>query len=146
MLIARGFIVNTIDGLAMCPGEVKQSISNPQLHQSKSHRSRYNSVETANTICQSLLANRVLSTGNWFPDSLLLFLQQCRELSKKLISASHTSASKYPVFEEWYINNHCLIVTGRTINKWVNDLSLPGLKPIATVFDSFLNPISSIST
>jgi hypothetical protein len=57
-LIARGFIVDTVDGLEMCSGRVKQTISDPELHQYKSHKSRYNGVETLNTICQSLPTNR----------------------------------------------------------------------------------------
>jgi Heterokaryon incompatibility protein (HET) len=139
-LMVKGFIVDTIDGLAMCSSKVEPSISNPQLHQSKSHKSRYDGIEILKAICQSLLANRPLPPGDWFPDSLSLFLQQCRELPKEVISSPHTCASKYSAFKEWYINNNSLIVAGRTTYEWVNDLSLPGLKPIATVFDSVRNP------
>jgi hypothetical protein len=138
--MAIGFVVDTIDGLEMCSGRVEQTISDPELHQSKSHKSRYNGIEPLNAICQSLLTNRPLPPSDWFPDSLSLFIQQCRELPKELISSTHTSASKYPAFEECYINSHSIIVAGRTINEQVNHLSLPGFKPITTTYNSFRGP------
>lgn len=137
-LTSRGFIVDTIDGLARCSDGGQLSISNPKLHQSKSRKRRYSGIDAINAICQSLLTNRPPPTiqlqladpESGISEPLSLFLRQCRELSKELIIATHKSASKPFTFKDWYRNNHGLIVAGRTISQWVNDHSLNGLDSI----------------
>jgi hypothetical protein len=92
-LTARGFIVDTIDGLAMCSSVVEQTTSKPQLHQSQSRESMYTGIGVIDAIWRSLLANRPLSTAQLqhaaprtrVPDRLSLFLHQCRNLSKETI-------------------------------------------------------------
>ncbi|KAE9374405.1 hypothetical protein N431DRAFT_405034 [Stipitochalara longipes BDJ] len=150
LLTARGFIVDTIDGLAMYSGGVERPSPNSQLHQSKSRESRYTGIEAIEAICQSLLANRPPTTTQLelaapetrIPELLSLFLQQSRSLSKEIISAFQTSDSEAPTFKNWYRKNQGLIVAGRTVKEWVNDLSLTGLGCIsvsatAGMFDFF---------
>jgi hypothetical protein len=40
-IIAKGFMVDIVEGLAQCENSVEKSVSYPQLHQSKSRRSKY---------------------------------------------------------------------------------------------------------
>jgi len=150
VLTARGFIVDTIDGLALHCGGVEQLSPRSQLHQSKSQESRYVDLGLIEAICQSLLANRPQNTTQLelaapetrIPEPVALFLQQSRNLSKDSISAFQTSDSRAPTFKNWYRENQGLIVAGRAIKEWVNDLSLSGLESItipttAGTFDFF---------
>jgi hypothetical protein len=144
-LTAKGFIVDIIDGLAMCLTEVEPSTSNPQLHQSQSREGMYAGLGVIDAIWRSLLANRNpvphhhAPPGIRKPYRLELFLQQCRRLSRENISLTPTSSSEALTFRTWYHNNQGLIVAGRTIKEWVNDPSLPELDSasFADDFDFF---------
>ena len=138
VLTASGLIVDTIDGLAIHSGEAEQLSPKSQLHQSKSRESRYTDLGALEAICQSLLANRPPTTTQLelaaletrIPEPLALFLQQSRSLSKESTSALQTSDSRVPTFKNWHRENQDLIVAGRTIKEWINDLSLSGLESI----------------
>lgn len=151
-LRARGFIVDAIDGLAQCADGVVPSVSHPQLHQSRSRRSMYNGAGAIDAIWRSLLANRTptatMLLDHVAPETrdsepLYLFLQQCRELSNEPISLTHRSPTKSITFKDWFRNNRGLIVAGRAIRDWANDLSIfenasvPTPQSLASTFDFF---------
>ena len=134
-LIARGLVVDAVDGLARCGHGIEGAVPCPDLHQSNSRQSAYTGLGAINAIWRSLLANRVplgtthseqLDSTNEVSDILSLFIQQCRYLSKKPLQEPLSSSHIPITFANWYHHNKGLFVGRRTINDWVNDPSFAG--------------------
>ncbi|PQE03876.1 hypothetical protein CJF30_00006585 [Rutstroemia sp. NJR-2017a BBW] len=120
----RGFILDSIDGLAQIIGSAADSTSGKKFHQSSSSSIAYNGREAIHAICQSLIAGSLppmrTPTSEILQDVTNHFIQQCHQFT-----VADNSASNSKTFAAWYHQNQNLIVSRKSIKKWAHEVFPP---------------------
>ena len=114
---ARGFIFDSIDGLAHIVNDPERENSHCHLQQSKSRSNPYKVWDAVDTIWRSLVVDLV-PRGKESHEGFYIFLRQCRNPHLELDHLPYT-------FAHWYRCNCSLIVAGRIIANWANDPIIP---------------------
>ncbi|PQE13628.1 heterokaryon incompatibility protein [Rutstroemia sp. NJR-2017a BVV2] len=120
----RGFIVDSVDGLAQILESTADSTPEKTFHQSSSRSITYNGREAIDAICQSLIAGSLppmrTPTTEILQDVTSHFLQQCHQCT-----VTDNSASNSKIFAAWYHRNQNLIVSGKSIKQWAHEVFPP---------------------
>jgi len=114
---ARGFMLDTIDGLAHMVDNPERDNSHYHLPRSTSLSNPYKGWVAVDAIRLSLVADLV-PRGKERHEAFSVFLRQCR--------VNHLEPDPLPyTFAHWYKHNGSLIVAGRTLAKWATDPNIP---------------------
>jgi hypothetical protein len=117
---ARGFVFDSINGLAHIVNDPERENSHCHLQQSKSCSNPYkvwDVVDAVDAIWRSLVADLV-PLGKGRHEAFYIFLRQCRNPHLELDHLPYT-------FANWYRCSCGLIVAGRIIANWANDPIIP---------------------
>lgn len=121
IMTARGICVDVIDGMSHSIWGARNHLPGHKLQQPLSSVTKYaTALDTLGAISCTLIANSPACD-----DGLSIFIQSCRhsfpvaEKDRKLVPTGTL------LFNEWYEHNRHLVISGKRIEEWVDDIVDP---------------------